>query len=426
MKKKSGIASILFVIAISFALLISPAMTFAKSNTYDYLALGDSLAAGVLYNNTLGNGYAGYLAEKLDEKDALGVFNNNYAAVGYTTDDVLADIQNNKESIQSEITDAEIITITAGANDVLKLFTIDPEDDTVSFDPQEMTAALKEVGENTAEIIGTIKTLNPNASVYVMEYYNPFPYVSGEIKTQLVVLLNMLNGAIEQASVATGATLVPTAEAMAANATVYLPSAENIHPSEEGYQVLGDAFWNAIVAGTDTGYSDVTLGSSHYAGIQWLTDYGIKGYEDGAFGVDKALTRPHAAIMFTQALGLDLPSADEVGNYFEDVDGHLYAEYIAAVGQADVFKGSNGNFLPNRELTREQMASTLVNAFDLESTGEDVDINLANVSDTHKASVQTLANLEITNQFDDFRPKEAVTRGQFATFAKLAYEASTK
>ncbi|WP_053075047.1 phosphodiester glycosidase family protein [Ornithinibacillus californiensis] len=170
-------------------------------------------------------------------------------------------------------------------------------------------------------------------------------------------------------------------------------------------------------------YKDMSPGKTHYDGVRWLSERGIKGYADGTFGVGNQLTRPHAAIMFVRALGLSVPDKKVVEDYFEDVTADdLYAEYMAAVAQAGVFKGSNGQFLPNQNLTREQMASTLVNAFGLETNGSQKDIKLDNVGESHKANVQILADLGITNQLENFRPKEIVTRGQFATFLYLSVE----
>jgi len=184
----------------------------------------------------------------------------------------------------------------------------------------------------------------------------------------------------------------------------------------------------ASAAETKT-FKDVSPSNDHYSGVQWLASKGIEGYADGTFGVNKELTRPHAAIMFTRALGLEIPNKSDVTKYFSDVTASTpYAEFIAATGKAGVFKGNvtTKAFNANQKLNREQMATTLVNAFNLKGTENHVDVNLKNVSDTHKASVQILADLGITSQLNDYRPLKPVTRGQFATFLKLAYEASNK
>lgn len=62
----------------------------------------------------------------------------------------------------------------------------------------------------------------------------------------------------------------------------------------------------------------------------------------------------------------------------------------------------------------------IVEAFDLKDTGVYRGIRLDNVSASHKRNVSLLAQHGVTNQLNDFRPGETVTRGQFATFV---YEA---
>ena len=169
-------------------------------------------------------------------------------------------------------------------------------------------------------------------------------------------------------------------------------------------------------------FKDVPKGSSHYDGVQWAVAEGIvKGYEDGTFGVGKNLTRSHAAVMFVKARGLKELPASEVTKYFNDVNEKTpYAGYIAAAAKAGIFKGdAKKNFNINNPLTREQMATTLVQAFGLKSDGKHVDVNLKNVAPSHQANVQIIADLGITNQLKDFRPAQAVQRGQFATFLKL-------
>lgn len=169
-------------------------------------------------------------------------------------------------------------------------------------------------------------------------------------------------------------------------------------------------------------YSDITSGHAHNAGISWVTEKGIEGYPDGTYRANEPLSREHAARFFTIVMDLPLLEKSEVTRFFDDVSReHLYANYIATVGWAKIFTGNEGNFNPDNILTREQMATVLVNAYNLKSNGEDVPVRLDNVSNSHKKNVQIIANLNITDQLDNFKPAEAVTRGQFATFLHRSY-----
>lgn len=165
-------------------------------------------------------------------------------------------------------------------------------------------------------------------------------------------------------------------------------------------------------------FSDVDRTNDHYDGIYWLANKGaIDGFPDGTFRDGNSLIRPHAAKLFVGAMDLPLLDGSEVMHYFNDVKPtNSYAGYIATVGKAGIFKGSNGDFLPDKQLSREQMATTLVRAYDLKSAGHHVNINLDNVNASHKENVQILADLGLTTETANFRPGEPITRGQFASF----------
>ncbi|MDC3417571.1 S-layer homology domain-containing protein [Aquibacillus salsiterrae] len=172
-------------------------------------------------------------------------------------------------------------------------------------------------------------------------------------------------------------------------------------------------------------FSDVDETSSHYEAIEALASKAIiTGYPDGSFGVNDTLQRRHGAVLLYNALKLQAPTnLESILSTYNDVNKDSgYAEQIAAVTEAGIFKGTTGAFDADGDLTREQMATILVLALGLEDTGEDTGINLANVSDSHKQNVNILAQQGITNQLEDYRPHESVTRGQFATFLYLAQQ----
>lgn len=166
-------------------------------------------------------------------------------------------------------------------------------------------------------------------------------------------------------------------------------------------------------------FSDVKKGESHYNAIMKLMGAGIiKGYGNGTFGIGDELQRQHGAVLLYNALDLTTPAHVKgiLDQYYNDINiDNIYANQIAAT-TPKIFKGSNKSFNPLDDMTREQMATAIVNAFELKDNGTNPGINLSNVGESHKANVKILAQHGITNQLDNFQPNKAITRGQFATF----------
>ncbi|SFD86589.1 5'-nucleotidase/hypothetical protein/2',3'-cyclic-nucleotide 2'-phosphodiesterase / 3'-nucleotidase / 5'-nucleotidase [Lentibacillus persicus] len=175
-------------------------------------------------------------------------------------------------------------------------------------------------------------------------------------------------------------------------------------------------------------YSDVEEGESHYEAIMALTEAGVvRGYEDNTFGQWQSITRQQVAAIFYNAFDMAEPSEDELAailEKYDDVDAdHYYAKQIAAVTEAGIFTGSDGSFNPGKNITREQVASVILLAQNLANYQviDEETINLDNVAESHKKRVQILADLGVTNQTDDYRPAEDISRGAFATlFHKLS------
>ncbi|GAB4073699.1 hypothetical protein GCM10028778_12020 [Barrientosiimonas marina] len=165
-------------------------------------------------------------------------------------------------------------------------------------------------------------------------------------------------------------------------------------------------------------YTDMNASNAHFEAIMELTQEGIiNGYPNETFRPNKHLSRQQAAKLFYDALWSGRRTmASQDFSFYEDIDAdHRYAFEIAAVTPA-IFKGEQDYFNPYNEMTREQMATTIVRAFNFEDDGTDPAINLSTVSSSHRKNVKILAQNDITSLKGDFRSYEAVTRGQFATF----------
>lgn len=175
-------------------------------------------------------------------------------------------------------------------------------------------------------------------------------------------------------------------------------------------------------------FTDINADDTHYEAIMYMAGRGIvQGYESGEFKQWDNAYRGQMAKMITSALELQLVSESELDpilSLYDDVNKDTdYAEYIAAVTKAGIFKGMTIENSDRRRfgtydfINREQMATVLVRAFELDQILTDrVNINLKNVSKSHQKNVQVLADLGITNQVDDYRSYENISRGALSTF----------
>ncbi|WP_339253057.1 S-layer homology domain-containing protein [Sporosarcina sp. FSL W8-0480] len=373
-----------------------------------YLALGDSLAAGVDSNNNVGKGYADILAESMGELNLLQSFNKGFAYPGYKTADVLKDIRENKTgaiighgfdkpstTIHEAIKNSNLITLSVGANDVLGTLKIDAATGKVDYDEALLEKALLQVGVNLNEIIKEIYAINPKANVYVMGYYNPFPHLPKEIQPLLNTLLLNLNGVIYKAtSPYPNVSFVSTDVEIAKDYQVNVPNPANIHLSSEGYRIIAKQFWKSFglttmkVAFTDT--------NGHWAEpfITAAAERGVfKGYADGTFKPDEKLTRAQAAAVLVRALNLDTQTKQspfkDIGNYSSTTQAEINSAY-----HHGIIKGYDDYFKPSDTVVNAELALMLQRVVVLK---------------TGKPFVVTP---EFGQLFNDLQPNDPITRAQ--------------
>jgi hypothetical protein len=157
--------------------------------------------------------------------------------------------------------------------------------------------------------------------------------------------------------------------------------------------------------------------TTHESNIEAIARAGITGGcipEGTAFCPDLDVTRAQMASFLTRALGLEPTSPT-----FDDVDAAgVHAANIGAIAAAGITLGcGDGVFCPDEVVTREQMASFLARALNLDpaTTGPFTD-----VAGTHLPNVNAIAREGITlgcnTEGTLFCPELAVRRGQMASF----------
>ncbi|MFB4160982.1 S-layer homology domain-containing protein [Geomicrobium sp. JSM 1781026] len=174
-------------------------------------------------------------------------------------------------------------------------------------------------------------------------------------------------------------------------------------------------------------FSDVAPTHHAYETIQRAADRGIvNGYSDGTYRPSEQLIRGQAARMIANAIDLDTPPVTSTP--FEDLSAEsVYADVAVAMHAEGIIIGRHGGtqFDAGTVISREQMASILVRAFDLEPI-PGADTNFTDLDDAYEAhleNIEILAHHGITSvESGLFRPKQAVDRTQMAVFLDRAMD----
>ncbi|MFJ7983219.1 S-layer homology domain-containing protein [Lysinibacillus xylanilyticus] len=429
----------------------------------DYVALGDSLAHGMNEVGMIGLGYTDFVAQALQQDGLITSYIKGFANSGYTTSDVLKDIQNNVEKsvvgfgypsekvkIHTSIKEAEIITLTVGANDLIPIL---EESQTTGINAAMMLKASQGAIKNIAAILEEIKKLNPNAQIYVMGYYNSFPYYSEDVQQQFKMLLKVMNATIKTTVEKAGAVFVPTYDIVEKDVPSYLPNPDNIHLSEAGYlAVANEAFLPAIKASTLWDVSktvQANMKNNTTVKISWqeardnvgVTNYNV--YVNGKLTfTQNAETTAITLNNLTEntAYTVAIKAVDAAGNEsvqspsvtfntgralsFTDIENHWAKDYILKAAEEGIMKGyADGTFRPEQNVTRAQAAAMLVRSLGLTTKEQAPFTDIASYDVGTQSEIAAAYAYGLIKGTDGkFNPGQPVTRAQLALMINRAYE----
>lgn len=229
----------------------------------ELVTLGDSLTEGV-GDSTNRGGYVPLAAESLREHDNIRrVSTRNHGVSGDTTNDLLHLLEED-EAVQVSLSQADVVSITIGANDLVGRFR------QVGLDGEleDFEASLSDFEENLDLIIENIRSFNEEATIYLFGIYNPYYYYFSEFDA-LQQVFDMWNETIaaranqedhlrfveidslfnpEEMDVASEEELenVEDMSDIEDDVHPYLYEEDAFHPNDEGYQLMADALVEKI------------------------------------------------------------------------------------------------------------------------------------------------------------------------------------
>jgi lysophospholipase L1-like esterase len=196
---------------------------FENEASIEIVGLGDSLTVG--YGDATGKGYVRGLQERLQETMNVPVYVlANFAQNGYTTSQVLSDLQE-REGIAEALKKADVIVMTVGSNDLMKIGN--------EVDADTFHARIPETEANIRRILATIRDITTEAHIYYIGLYNPFIEYKEIQGTTLAV--QAWNEAVFAAMEPyDNVTFVPTFDMFQQGGDRFL-SSDRYHLNEDGY-----------------------------------------------------------------------------------------------------------------------------------------------------------------------------------------------
>ncbi len=169
--------------------LLSPsgqlAANDAAKDTIEYVALGDSLTEGV-GDETARGGFVPIVAGDLQDRYGLtNLVTHNYGVAGERSDQILKRVKND-EDLRGDLADADLITLTVGGNDVLKVM----QSKFFGLSIDSFTEPMADYTERMTDLFSQIRSLNEDAPIYVLGIYNPFYLNFPEITDMQTIIDN--------------------------------------------------------------------------------------------------------------------------------------------------------------------------------------------------------------------------------------------
>ncbi|REJ18150.1 MAG: GDSL family lipase [Caldibacillus debilis] len=203
-----------------------PAMSpKGDDGAFRIVALGDSLTRGT--GDETGKGYVGYLADHIKKRTGKKILLRNLAVRGMVSEKLLGQLR--LSEVQRQISDADLILMTIGGNDLFqkgKALQIKSQKD---VGPVE-----KKFLRHLDAIFREIRKRNPNAYVFFIGLYNPFSDLA-EGKTYSEIIRRWNFAAFETAEKYPRVVAVPVFDLFEIDVNGFL-NVDKFHPNAEGYR----------------------------------------------------------------------------------------------------------------------------------------------------------------------------------------------
>ena len=494
------IRSILALVLV-LAILASLGVCFAADKDYSgyeyYVSLGDSIANGIGENN-VENKYMYRTPGAYPDRiaNATGAYLTQLGCGGMRTVELRACLEDDyvmpdeyannftrekvaeiRANYRPAVAAADLITLNIGANDVatyallrakaaladagVSLSAITGATEGASDDTNALSKLLKfarTIGgivsaadaaisgltegynrfvENWDAIIGDIYRLNPDVTLLVAGFYNPFNELKISDSSMLKLgkaadgIIDAINLQMQIRSAYANRYIYVDISGIQSLAAKYgdsildegfFSSVElDVHPSNEGQAEIAERFMAALPGKSGPGFpfGDVVPGRWSYPYVKALYDNGnVQGMTAAAFEPEGQLTRGQLVTLLGRMAGVN-PKLYARYAFSDVASGSYYAPYVEWARQNKVVQGVGDNlFSPDSPATREQLAVIVSNFAKIQRiplaavNGPVTFSDFGSISSWAAQAVAQLQRAGVLSGYPegDFRPQTPVTR----------------
>ena len=237
----------LVVLLLVSSFLIYPPVTAESPGEITYIAIGDSLTAGLgssEENYLRIHGFVPQFTKYLREDNNVTV--ENYGIPGLSSTGLLA-LLTADEALQNRLKTAGVISVSIGGNDFLQTIRSVPEGE----DESALNLRMEVLKRTYQETYKLLRELNPDATIMLIGLYNPYP--EGHELTDLgAKYAPLFNGFIEEYSDESNTLVIDPYDAFEGKSLEWTHIAkDDIHPNDKGYTEIVKLMKTAFENNTD-------------------------------------------------------------------------------------------------------------------------------------------------------------------------------
>jgi len=191
------------------------------------VAIGDSLTQGV-GDETGQGGYVGRLEELLNREVSTVSF-TNFGQRGNRSDQLLTRLEE-EEEIEAELEHADLIFITIGANDLMRI----ARQNFMNLELQDFVEERAHYTKRLQQIFNTIRMINSDAHIYLIGFYNPFEKYFPHIDELGIIVDEYNHTGITIVNRVENSSFIPTSD-LFQDSEIDLLSNDQFHPNYDGY-----------------------------------------------------------------------------------------------------------------------------------------------------------------------------------------------